>query len=54
MNAKIWQMLQSGNAKAENLENDFNEIAVTIQEMGWGEGKKKTSSWLEKEEEESS
>ena len=30
MNAKIWQVAQSSNTKAKNLENDFNETAATI------------------------
>ena len=33
-NAKIWQLVQSSNAKAENLEHDFNEISAKIQELG--------------------
>ena len=44
--------IHSSKTKAENLENDFNEIAATIGEMGWGNGKQKTGFWLEKEEEE--
>ena len=51
MNASIWQLLQSINTKAENLENDFNEIAATIWEMGWGQ--KKTRFGLGEEEESS-
>ena len=34
--------------KAENLQNDFDEIAATIWEMGWGDRKKLTKLWLEK------
>ena len=30
------------------MENDFDEIAATIREMGWGDGKKKTRFWPEK------
>ena len=30
MNAPIWQTVQSSRTKAENLENDFNEIAATM------------------------
>ena len=53
MNAKIWQMVQSSNTKAENLENDFDDLATTIREMCWGDGKK-TRFWVDKEEDESS
>ena len=41
MNAKIWKIVQRSNTKAENLWNDFNEIADAIREMGWGGGKKR-------------
>ena len=44
---------KSRSAKAENLENGFDEIAATILEMVWGDGKKKTKLWLEEEEEKS-
>ena len=48
--AKIWKMVQSSSTKAENLENDFDELATTIWEMGWGDDKKKSRIWVEKEE----
>ena len=37
---KKLQLVQSSTTKAENLENDFTEIAVEVQELGWKEGKK--------------
>ena len=40
--------------QAENHENDFDELATTIREMGWGDDKKKSRSGVEKEEEEES
>ena len=52
LTAKIWQLALSSNTKAENLEHDFNEIDVKIRELGWGDGKRVTRSWVEKEEEE--
>ena len=52
LNAHIWQLVQSSITKAENVENDFNEIAAAIREMGWGDGKKNTRFGREKEEEE--
>ena len=54
MNARSWQMVHSSSTTAENLENDFDEIAATILEMGWGDGSKKTRFWLQEEDEESS
>ena len=50
MNAKFWQMVQSSSTKAESLENDFDELAATIQEIGWGDVEKKSRFWVEKEE----
>ena len=50
MNAQNHQMVQSSSTEAENLENDFDEIAATIWEMGWSDGIKKTILWLEEEE----
>ena len=32
MNAKVWQMVQSSSTKAENLENDCDELAATIRD----------------------
>ena len=32
MNAKVWQMVQSSSTKAENLENDYDELAATIRD----------------------
>ena len=51
MNARIWQMVQSSSTKAENLENDFDELA-TKREMRWGD-RKKSRLGVEKEEESS-
>ena len=52
MNARIWQMVQSSSTKAENLDNDFDELATTKREMGWGD-RKKSRLGVEKEEESS-
>ena len=41
-NAKIWQLVQSSSTEAENLDNDFDELATTIREMGWGDDKRKS------------
>ena len=50
-NAKIWQLVQSSSTEAENLDNDFDELATTIREMGWGDDKRKSRFGVEKEEE---
>ena len=42
LNAKICQLAQSRNTKAENLEHDFNEIVAKIRELGWSDGKRVT------------
>ena len=54
LNAKIWKMVQSSTAKSENLENDFTETVAKVQELGWKDGERLSSCWIEKEEEESS
>ena len=38
LNAQIWQLVQSRNTQAENLENGFNEIIAKIQEFAWRDG----------------
>ena len=53
MNAKIWHMVQCSSTEAENLENDFDELATTIWEMGWGDDQKKSRFGAEKEQESS-
>ena len=52
--AKIWQMVQSSNTKAENLEHDFTEIVAKFPELGWRDGQIQSICWFEKEEEECS
>ena len=52
--AKIWQMVQSSNTKAENLEHDFTETVAKFQELGWRDGQIQSRCWSEKEEEECS
>ena len=37
LNAQIWQLVQSSNTQAENLEHDVNEIVAKIREFGWSE-----------------
>ena len=32
----------SSSTQAENLENDFDELATTVREMGWGDDRKKS------------
>ena len=51
LNAKNWQMVQSSDTKAENLEQDFPEIVAQVQELGWRDGKSLSRCWVEKEEE---
>ena len=51
MNAKIWQMVQSSSSWTENFENDFDELATTFREMGWGDDEMKSRFWCDKEEE---
>ena len=51
LTGKIWQLVQSSTAKAENLENEFTEIAAKVQELDWKEGKRLFSCWVEQEEE---
>ena len=37
LSTKIWQMMQSNNAKSDNLESDFTEILERTHQLEWHE-----------------
>ena len=47
-NSKNWQMVQSSDTEAENLEHDFTEIVAKVQELGWRDGKRLSKKRKEK------
>ena len=49
-NAKIWQLTESRETKAQNLENDFTEATAKVQELGWAESKYAFRCWPERED----
>ena len=51
LNAQIWQLVQSSNTKAVNLEYDFTEMVATIQVLGWSDGEGPIRCWVEEKEE---
>ena len=49
---KLWQMMQSREAKNLNLDKDLDEILINIKQTGWSESTRTKRFWTQDEEEE--